>query len=170
MVQAARLAAGLRKRYGIVGLASEADVDGMLADKGLAVSADRPYVGSVRGLLLGDRVLLRAGMDLPWRKVVKAHELGHHICGHGGQGLYLVVPTMRVYTSRSEAEAQIFAGVLLIGSPSRRLYGERVQEALDDGLPIEFVASFLRALGKNAAPLADSLEWRTPAQRMAWGR
>ena len=136
----------IRMLYGIRGVASEEDVDRALEGHGLTIHERHPFRGRVKGLLIEDHVFIRRGLQSGERAAVKAHELGHYVL-HEGNGLYLQV-TQRFVGQRRERQAQLFAGALILGSPSAasRHIRARIFEAQENGVPIEFLCSYASAI------------------------
>jgi hypothetical protein len=154
MPVAVRRALEARARLRIEGVATERQVDAAIAAAGLDLREDRPYGGRVQGRLFRDTVCVRRDLWPDQRRVVKAHELGHHALGHAEGGFYV-----RAADGRTDAEvdAQVYAWTLLIGRPAATLDGltAQMQAASAAGLPVDFLCAVVsilaqRLLGRGA--------------------
>jgi hypothetical protein len=149
-VRAVRLAAEWRARQGIARVASEADVDAVLGMVGLSVQV-RAFESELVGLLYRGTVYVAAGLPSLGRAFVKAHELGHHVLGHGNFLFTQLTRTeLGVRANREERDAQVFAGALVFGFPCADL-DARLREACEDGMPPHFVFLFAHACQGVAA-------------------
>lgn len=146
-----RLAQAVRETYDIQGLATEPEVDLALRGQGLRIVEDADLPVRVRGALyvVGEDdlpvCLVRKGLSTGYRCAVKAHELGHFLL-HPAEGLFYGESARELVRDRREHEAQVFAGALLIGSPRKRGFDERLHAAYDDGYPLDFLFSYTNAL------------------------
>lgn len=144
-VRALLQADAMRLHHNILGVASEEDVDRAIAGHGLTLHERYPFVGRVRGAIIDDHVFIADGLCGGERIAVKAHELGHYVL-HEGNGFYLQMPMHRIIGLRRDRQAQLFAGALILGSPTGVSVSERIIEAQENGVPIEFLCSYASAI------------------------
>ncbi len=158
MLRAVARALEVRARQGITGVATEDQIDRAIRGAGLAIRDDRPYVGNLQGRLFRRTVCVRRGVSSGRRRSVKAHELGHHVLGHGDADAYSV--RGRVLGARDEVETEIFAWTLALGRPSRTLRGLTVQmhRAHDAGLPLDWLCDVLSMLAVRLPERRRALE------------
>lgn len=145
MLRVVRLAEAIRERYGIDGVAAEPEVDCALAGQGMRTWITPKLPASIKGVHFEGVAIVRFGLTTGERCVVKLHELGHYLL-HDANGLYLAQSDRAMLADRREREAQVFAGGVLIGSPRRRGFDERLQEAHEEGVPVDFLFSYCNAL------------------------
>lgn len=150
----------VRREYGIVGFASEAQVDAIVADAGLAVEHEYPFAGRLRALLAGGTIYLRQHLEPGEQPVLLAHELYHHQ-QHEHFGHFLSVPGHTGLRNRCETEAQLFAGGVVLGRPPPTRDGvtEMMQDAADAGVPPTFLWEWVSILVMRF-PVVDGVpEW-----------
>jgi hypothetical protein len=140
------MALALRDRHAISGVATEAELDRVLASCGVERIPDQPLAGRVKGLLVGRTLVLAAGLSGGWRCAVKAHELGHFLLHRGGGHFYLLEPSARMLQRAAEREAHVFGGALVLGSHAEDDFDARLNEAFDAGIPAAFLFSHTAAL------------------------
>jgi hypothetical protein len=155
MHTALRIAEALRTDYAIHGIASEDEIERVLTDQGLVCQFSRRLRGRIKGYLYYTTIRVRADLPSPERAFVEAHELGHHVFGHGN-ALYLAVPSRRLILNRSEYQATLFAGALVIGSPRMGpIFDARLHDAWEAGIPADCLSDYTNALlrlGRGVIP------------------
>lgn len=109
---AAKLAADVRRHYGVRGCLSDDDLDRILAGNLITV-VEFPFSGRLREMCYGRHILLRPGLSHELRRWLKCHALYHVLNGLASHA-YLDQwnPVLR---RRDEHQAEAFAGHLLIG-------------------------------------------------------
>jgi hypothetical protein len=136
-----------REMLGLRGVLTDAEVRVALAAAGLRVLEGCPFVGRVHDVYVAGVVGIREGLSPGWVRWLKCHGLGHH----------LLHPTDRLYEHhelwlRREAEAELFAGVLLFGEvPGPTLDAAALAAAAD--VEVECVRRWLEnpaGLGQRA--------------------
>lgn len=154
MKTAIRLGVALRAQHGIRWIATEDDVDRVIADSDPPIEVVEGW-GFRSHRLKAQRVeraiYLRDGLTAGERIVYKAHELGH-VLQHAGNQLFLALPQTVHLKNRQELAAQMFAGGLLLGYPCQPGFDERLHDAFEQGYPLEFLFSFFAAYS-NAPPI-----------------
>lgn len=153
-MRATRLALAVREKYGVTGVATEDEIDRMIAGEGVILADPYPMKGRLRGVLIDGVIVLRDGLDSGWRRCIKAHELGHHLM-HDYNAFYLHQPHREHLKNRVERQAQAFAGALLTGEPFDEETSVRLHDAYEDGIPVDFLFSYFAALN-----------WRPPVDRV----
>lgn len=134
----------IRARYGITGIATEADVRRAIADAGLVLWDDAPLEDGVYGLLYRGVICVKRGLLPGTRRVVLAHELAHHMLGHDG-GLYRSGSLAGGFAATGEeARAQVGTYALLVGRPAPTLAALSAQVVVahnDGGVPWDFLCA-----------------------------
>lgn len=145
MLTAVRRALQIRAEHGIVGVATRAQVEAVVAGQGLELWTEEPFAGRVWGAfsdgVIGVRRRLLPGTQL----MVVAHETGHAVLGHAA-GLYRTGRPRRLVGV--EAQAHIFAWTLLLGAPGPGLDGltDQVHAGHAAGLPLDWLFTVLAVL------------------------
>jgi hypothetical protein len=146
MHTALRIAESLRSDYRIQGIASEDEIERVLTDQGLVCQLSRRLRGRLKGYLYHTTVRVRASLARPERAFVEAHELAHHVLGHGN-ALYLAVPSRRLMLNKEEVQATLFAGALMMGTPRMGPHFDgRLHDAYDAGIPLDCLFNYATAL------------------------
>lgn len=144
----------MRAKFGLVGkVATEADIDAILAAHGIRVEAD-PLEPRTPGYRLGTDLIIVADTLTPEeRLIVKAHELGH-ILLHRGKHISFFFKTdkpaqERGLSDRRECQANAFAAALLLGNLWGPEIDNRYQQAFERGLPIATLFGFVKAANRE---------------------
>jgi hypothetical protein len=102
----------VRAAHGLGGVPDDRALDALLRAEGLGVHERCPFGGRLREVYLGGVLGIRAGQPAGWVRWLKCHGLGHHLL-HRGNRLYA---EGKLYLwRRQEAEAELFAGTVLLG-------------------------------------------------------
>jgi len=114
-------------------------------------------------ILLWEFVAIRDDVSLPWRRWCLAHCLGHHFMHHGNQLRLRDLADLICKRRLQEAEAESFAGWLLI--PGEEL--DELKQAEEENLDIWKVAEHFNVpvemvpfrLGLSDNPYLKSIGW-----------
>lgn len=139
MLQAVERALALRADLGVVGIATEAQIERAIEGAGLEWWDEAPLEGRVYGFLFDGVVYVRRGVTPGTRLVVKAHELGHALLGHDAGAFTAVHGGIPV--SRHEQDAHAFAFAALLGPPAATGTGitRQIQAGGRADLPVGFL-------------------------------
>jgi hypothetical protein len=156
MREAVRRGLEIRREHGIVGVASETDVDAVLAALGLTIEEDYPFAGRLRGMLVRDTVYVRRRLSTRERCWIKLHEAGHRVL-HAPDPVAAYqrargpVPSPR--GGRREREAELFAGAVMAGEPEEgdTELGDWMETAHADGVPADLLWELASLFGRSRA-------------------
>lgn len=136
----------VRQQAGIVGLATRSDVEAAVESAGVRVRT-YPAVSDLPAHQLGRSIWLGDNLNGWLRLYALAHELGHFQMNHG---LSLYTSPLSLYGSREEAQADAFAGVLILGYPGAQ-FDALFREAADAGMPSDCLIRVLNAVRTQLA-------------------
>lgn len=154
MRDAIRRGLDLRREHGLRGVATEDEIDAIMAAAGLRVWTF-PFQGRLRGMIVRRDVYVRRGMGRRERTWTKVHELAHHLLHESVPvATYLREPGRRGVScgGRMEREADAFAGAVMAGVPAGRAaldMDDWLAASHDGGVPVDRLWEFASLLGAN---------------------
>lgn len=169
-------AMSLRTIYGVEGVIADHVLDEMLADRSIPViTSSREEMGPLRELLKCGRLYLRDGQSREWLRWLKAEGLCHWRDHEGNQRAL-----HRMAVGLQERQAHEGAGYLVYGDPAATFDYPRCLTVRGVArlarVPEECVGEWWRIVSSELGytesyrRARESAWWRTPVQRMAWGR
>ena len=161
----------------VEGIASDAALDLALAHRDIPiVMASVQLMGPLREALVRRVGFIREDQTYDWRRWLKAELIGHAALHVGDQR---EMPLRAI--AHQERQAHEFAGTLIFGDPAAT-FGYPAHAvttrmvARAARVPHECVEQWWRIVSSELGytepyrRARESAWWRTPAQRMAWGR
>lgn len=166
----------LRTIYGVEGVIADHVLDEMLADRAIPIVMTRVDALAPLWEAFARRTCyLRCGQRAEYHRWGKGESLAHDALHLGDQTL---LPLTMV--ALQERQACEFAGALIFGDPAVTFDYPRCLTiravAKRARVPLECVEQWWRIVSSELGYTEPyrraraSWEWRTPAQRMAWGR
>jgi hypothetical protein len=136
----------LRAEHGILGVASRAQLEAVVAASGLELWTEEPFEGRVWGAFTDGVIGVRRHLLPGTQLMVIAHETGHGLLGHAN-GFYRAGNSTRRLVG-VEAEAHVFAWALLLGRPAPDMDGltAQIQRGHRAGLPIDWLFTVVSIL------------------------
>lgn len=133
-MRAVERALAVRRRHGIRGVATRAQLEAVAAAHGLEVW-ERPLAGRVYGFYADGVIVLGQHLLPGTQRLVLGHEIGHALLGHGTAAFEAT--DGRPPRSRTEADAAVFGFAALLGRPADTMDGltAQIQRGAAAGLP-----------------------------------